>query len=353
MPLNLCQALAENIFLLPTVPVTLMQIVTLVRSSRMKKLLIIVMQESDCVCCCPKPLFFESLLTTVLKRTYLCTSSSRVQAVPVSSKPLHGYIYNLLQDQVQHIGFMQNLGITFCSNSNQEKVLIACQVEPSAECSQISWTQSCRTLEYVFPRNVVERCNTVNVLQTLPVVNLIDFRRPNGCHRISDKIDVTSLTVQLATDSLADIELVEKSIQPTIDAAWTHDLAECQVKHSFPWNDKFFQEHFPHGITMSVLDLKGFSDVVLKETLKQLANLKIRYHFMNYKRLAIFGPASLVINLHLALLPIDIHLPIGPKQGAFTIHMIHSQSNNGQSTNDETRFRVKFVKIGSFQYAPA
>jgi hypothetical protein len=37
--------------------------------------------------------------------------------------------------------------------------------------------------------------------------------------------------VQIANDSLADIELVEKSIQPTIDAAWSHGLAECQVKH--------------------------------------------------------------------------------------------------------------------------
>ena len=36
---------------------------------------------------------------------------------------------------------------------------------------------------------------------------------------------------------------------------------------------------------------------------------------MNYRRLAIFGSPSLVINLHLALLPFDVHLPIGPKQG--------------------------------------
>ena len=139
--------------------------------------------------------------------------------------------YNLLHDKVQHIGFMQNLGITVCSNSNQEKYIIACQVEPNAEHCQVSWTQSGKTLEYVFPRTVVERCHTVSELQNISVVNCIDFRRPNGCHRISERIDVTSLTVQIANDSLADIELVEKSIQPTIDAAWSHGLAECQVKH--------------------------------------------------------------------------------------------------------------------------
>ena len=263
------------------------------------------------------------------------------------------WLYNLLHDKVQHIGFMQNLGITCCANNSQEKYLIACQVEPYAKHCQVSWTQPCRTLEYVFPRTVVERHHTVSELQNLSAVNYIDFRRPNGCHRISDKIDVTSLTVQIANDSLADIELVEKVLQPTIDAAWSHGLAECQVKHFFPWNDKEFQEHFPHGITMSVLDLKAFSDTILLEILVQLANLKVRYHFMNYRRLAIFGPASLVINLHLALLPIDVHLPIGPKQGAFTIHMMRSEPQSTQTTNDFNHFQVKFGKIGSFQYTPA
>ena len=85
---------------------------------------------------------------------------------------------------------------------------------------------------------------------------------------------------------------------------------------------------------MSVLDLKAFSGTFLLEILVQLANLKVRYHFMNYRRLAIFGPASLVINLHLALLPLDVHLPIGPKQGAFTIHMMRSEPQSTQTTND-------------------
>ena len=28
------------------------------------------------------------------------------------------WLYNLLHDKVQHIGFMQNLGVTFCANNN-------------------------------------------------------------------------------------------------------------------------------------------------------------------------------------------------------------------------------------------
>ena len=74
---------------------------------------------------------------------------------------------------------------------------------------------------------------------------------------------------------------------------------------------------------------------------------------MAYKRLAIIGPASLVIDLHLALLPIDVHLPIGPKQGAFTIHLTHSMPSTSKSSIDGHQFRAKFGKIGAFQYVPA
>ena len=83
------------------------------------------------------------------------------------------WLYNLLQDKVQHIGYLQNLGVTFCPKSNQEKILIACQVEPNAEQCLISWTQSGKTLEYVFPRQTVQNCNTVSELQ-----NLSFFFRP-------------------------------------------------------------------------------------------------------------------------------------------------------------------------------
>ena len=292
--------------------------------------------------------FIDICLNKDISVHFVFTCSSSTSEFEASA-----WLYNLLNDKVQHVGFMQNLGVTFCSTNNQEKYLIACQVEPYAEHCHVSWSRPCRTLEYVFPRTVVERHQTISELQSLSAVNSIDFRRPNGCHRISDKIDVTSLTVQIANDCLADIELVEKVLQPTVDAAWSHGLAECQVKHFFPWNDSEFQKHFPHGITMSVLDLKAFPNTVLNEILVQLANLKVRYHFMNYRRLAIFGSPSLVINLHLALLPVDVHLPIGPKQGAFTVHMLRSEPHCTQTAHDYNHFQVKFGKIGSFQYAPA
>ena len=261
------------------------------------------------------------------------------------------WLYNLLQDKIQHVGFMQNLGIT-CSHSRHEKYLVACQVEANAACCQITWGLPSTVLQYVFPRDVVEKQNTVGRLRGLAGVSLIDFRRPNSCHRISDKVDVTSLTVQIKGTQLDDIEIVERCIQPTIDASWSHGVAECQIKHFFPWSDKQFLSAFPHGVTMSVMDLKNCDDLELKNILVQLANLKIRYHFMNYRRLAFFGPPSLVINLHLALLPLDVQLPIGPKQGAFTLHITKTEPLDSSIGEDSNHFQVKFGKIGSFQYVP-
>ena len=60
------------------------------------------------------------------------------------------WLHNLLQDQVQHIGFWQNLGIAYCTKSNQEKILIACQVEPNAEHCQIPGRHPVRPLNMFF-----------------------------------------------------------------------------------------------------------------------------------------------------------------------------------------------------------
>ena len=159
--------------------------------------------------------------------------------------------------------------------------------------------------------------------------------------------------MQLSTAKSEDLEAVERAVQLTLDAAWEHGLAECQVRGFFPWSDSAFQTHCPHGITTSILDLKNLSDNHLKEILTQLATFKIRYHFMAYKKLAIASPADLVINLHIVLLPLDVHLPIGPKQGAFSIHVERLPNGERDSSTDEQQFQVKFGKIGAFQYAPA
>jgi hypothetical protein len=139
-------------------------------------------------------------------------------------------------------------------------------------------------------------------------------------------------------------------------AAWSNGLAECQVKFFvFPWNDKDSQAHFPHGITMSVLALKSFSDTVLLEIIVQLANWN-------------FGTTSGTIKGLPFLALCRCHQPsLGPysdwhpfthwsQAGRFhyndTVKASDAQFTN-QFTNDGNHFRVKYGKIGSFRYTPA
>ena len=110
--------------------------------------------------------FMDICLNKDISVHFVFTCSSSTSEFEASA-----WLYNLLNDKVQHVGFMQNLGVTFCSANNQEKYLIACQVEPYAEHCHVSWPRPCRTLEYVFPRTVVERHQTISELQGLCVVN--------------------------------------------------------------------------------------------------------------------------------------------------------------------------------------
>ena len=189
-PLNLCWVLGRNIYLLPTVPVTLIQTDIQARLSLMKKPLTTVIQELASASYSPKLMSFRSLWTYALTKISRCISSSLVQVAPVNLKLLHGYTISfMIKSSIYR--FYAKSWIAFCPNNNQEKYLIARQVEPYVEHCHVSWTQPCRTLEFVFPRTVVERHQTVR----------------------------------------------------------SHGLAEYQVKHFFPWNDTEFQKHFPHGIT--------------------------------------------------------------------------------------------------------
>ena len=105
--------------------------------------------------------FIDICLNKDISVHFVFTCSSSTSEFEASA-----WLYNLLNDKVQHVGFMQNLGVTFCSANNQEKYLIACQVEPYAEHCHVSWSRPCRTLEYVFPRTVVERHQTISELQS-------------------------------------------------------------------------------------------------------------------------------------------------------------------------------------------
>ena len=77
--------------------------------------------------------FIDICLNKDISVHFVFTCSSSTSEFEASA-----WLYNLLNDKVQHVGFMQNLGVTFCPANNQEKYLIACQVEPYAEHCHVS-----------------------------------------------------------------------------------------------------------------------------------------------------------------------------------------------------------------------
>ena len=176
----------------------------------------------------PRACVLRKFVDLCIERDISVHLSLRVRLVLASLKQLPGC--TICYKTESNIWVSAEPWFDFLSEEHQEKLLIAYQVEPNAEHCLIIWIQSCKTLEYVFPRQIVQNCETVKELQNLSVVHSIDFRK-----------QITSLTVELANDSLVNIELVEKSIRPPLKRRGHMAFAECQViffpvgRHFLSW----------------------------------------------------------------------------------------------------------------------
>ena len=127
-----------------------------------------------------------------------------------------------------------NLGITSWFNSSRRNTY-ACQIEPNARHCQFPGPSLTNPLILCFPK---QRVNVVTRLVSCQI------SPASIASTVDDPIGVTELLTNwcyishraIAHDSAADIELVEESMQPTIDATWSHGLAEWQVKlFSIEW----------------------------------------------------------------------------------------------------------------------
>ena len=138
------------------------------------------------------------------------------------------------------------------------------------------------------------------------------------------------------------------SLQPIFDAIKYTAVKECQIKNCTPWNDDEFILANGHSATISVIDLRSFQDEDISEVMNILVQLRIFFYFMSGKRLVIYGNGSNLVRLRLELLPFNVHLPIGQKQGApqFTLKKLPMQEHK------EMRFTVKIGRVGAFHTVP-
>ena len=61
------------------------------------------------------------------------------------------WLYNLLHDKVQHIGFMQNLGITFCSTVTKRNILLHVKLSPMLNTVKFLGPNLAKPLNMYFP----------------------------------------------------------------------------------------------------------------------------------------------------------------------------------------------------------
>ena len=64
------------------------------------------------------------------------------------------WLYNLLQNKVQHIGFMQNLGTAICPDSNQENILLHAKLNPMLNTVRFLGPNLAKPLNMFFPEQL-------------------------------------------------------------------------------------------------------------------------------------------------------------------------------------------------------
>ena len=99
---------------------------------------------------------------------------------------------------------------------------------------------------------------------------------------------------------------------------------------------------------VSVIDLRSFSHDQITDIMQVLTELRIFFYFMGSRRLVVHGEGEALVQLRLCLIPLDIHLPIGKKQGS----MQHTFRKYEVMDNGKVRFKVSVDRIGSFTTIP-
>ena len=203
-------------------------------------------------------------------------------------------------------------------------------------------------MDLVLPRQEVYELGIRKDLRKSPHIYKMDVGKRIGCFRINLPDDVVSIRIYCLSSSLEVQKAIFGSLQPIFDGIKYTAVKECQIKNCTPWNDDEFILANGHSATISVIDLRSFQDEDISEVMNILVQLRIFFYFMSGKRLVIYGNGSNLVRLRLELLPFNVHLPIGQKQGAsqFTLKKHPMQEHK------EMRFTVKIGRVGAFHTVP-
>ena len=238
--------------------------------------------------------------------------------VPVKVHDLFGELYGYIQS-VQAVQSIQ------ISDKISQGIAIFCiQVDLSFKRSQFDLLVHTEpgVMDLVLPRQEVYELGIIEELRKSQHIYKMDVGKRNGCFRINLPDDVVSIRIYCSSSSLEVQRAIFGSLQPIFDAIKYTAVKECQIKNCTPWNDDNFIIANGHSATISAIDLRSFQDEDISEVMNILVQLRIFFYFMSGKRLVVYGNGSNLVRLRLELLPFNVHLPIGQKQGAsqFTLN---------------------------------
>ena len=264
--------------------------------------------------------------------------------IPVRVHDLFGELHGYIQS-VQTVQSIQN------TDKNSQGVTLFCiRIDLSFKRSHFDLLVQSEpgVMDLVLPRQEVYELSIIEELRKSPHIYKMDVGKRNGCFRINLPDDVISIRIYCSSSSLEAQKAIFGSLQPIFDAIKYTAVKECQIKNCTPWNDDEFILANGHSATISVIDLRAFQDEDISEVMNILVQLRIFFYFMSGKRLVIYGNGSNLVRLRLELLPFNVHLPIGQKQGAsqFTLKKLSMQEHK------EMRFTVKIGRVGAFHTVP-
>ena len=264
--------------------------------------------------------------------------------VPVKVHDLFGEVYGYIQS----VQAVQSIQIS--DKISQGVTLFCVRVDLSFKRSQFDLLVHTEpgVMDLVLPRQEVYELGIIEELRKSHHIYKMDVGKRNGCFRINLPDDVVSIRIYCSSSSLEAQKAIFRSLQPIFEAIKYTAVKECQIKNCTPWNDDEFIIANGHSATVSVIDLRSFQDEDISEVMNILVQLRIYFYFMSGKRLVVYGNGSNLVRLRLELLPFNVHLPIGQKQGAsqFTLKKLSTQIHN------EMRFTVKIGRVGSFHTVP-
>ena len=260
-------------------------------------------------------------------------------------------IHDLLGDCIGNIDYVEKIGVVLQDVDADKSIalfFVSVELRIKRDTFNMILQPIHGIIDLVMPRKVVKDLNVLESLRTLSSIFKIIVAKRNGCFRHHEPDDVVSIRILCSSTSLEEQKEIISILQPSFDIVGRSVIKECQFRNGVPWHDEDFLRINGLNVAVSVIDLRSFSHDQITDIMQILIELRIFFYFMSSKRLIVYGDGEALVQLRLCLIPLDVHLPIGKKQGSTQ----RTFRKYEVMDNGKVRFKVSVDRIGSFTTIP-